>query len=180
MEKIAAVYDSYDSVVRKFGRRNIELRIAELLSVAKTFLETMSLGAEKVKIDGMLLACAVMDYYSDIMRLESFHPVEKVNKYKIVAYEVYWWLRRKPIQLLSEATSDAVFINEKFAVSLIVALFHLDRGMQDEEAKNCITALEDSLFYYFKYRNYNAQDIEMILLAFKAAGVIMCNENQSK
>ena len=174
MKNIEAVYDSYESVVNYFGKEKIATRIAELLTEVSSFLSTIKVDSSKVKVNDLLLIYVVMDYFTDIMRLKEFHPVSLANKYKIIAYEIFWWLRRKPIQLLDEGTPENAFINEKFAVSLVLGLFDSDLRIDCEDAQEYIDSFYDSLYYYFKYRHFTAQDIEMILLSFKAGSYSQC------
>ena len=150
-----------------------------MLAEAEEFLAMLKIEQSKARINNFLLVHAVMDYFTDIARLKSFHPVDYVNKYKIIAYEVFWWLRRKPIQLIDKGEPDTVFINEKFAVSLILSVLDYDARDQSKDAQKYIDSFQDSLYYYFKFRHFTAQDIEMILLAFKAGtySESLCNED---
>ncbi len=52
-----------------------------------------------------ILHQVVMDYFADVYRLKEFHKIENTNMAKILAYEAYWILRRKPIQM--NCVSDA-------------------------------------------------------------------------
>lgn len=168
MKNIEAFYDSYEPVVSYFGKDKIEARIAELLSDVNKFLKTVPSYESKVKVNELLLLHVVMDYFTDIMRLEEFHPVALANKYKIVAYELFWWLRRKPIQIVDDGDTETAFVNEKFAVSFIIGLFDTDLRTDLKDAEKYVDSFYDSLYYYFKYRHFTAQDIEMVLLAFQA------------
>lgn len=168
MKNIEAFYDSYEPVVNYFGKDKIEVRIAELLSDVNKFLKTVPSYESKVKVNELLLLHVVMDYFTDIMRLKEFHPVALANKYKIVAYELFWWLRRKPIQIVDDGDPETAFVNEKFAVSFIIGLFDADLRPDLKDAEKYVGSFYDSLYYYFKYRHFTAQDIEMILLAYKA------------
>lgn len=176
MKNIEAFYESYEPIVNYFGKEKIEARIAELLSDVNKFIKKVPSCENKIKLNKLLLLHVVMDYFTDIMRLEEFHPVELANKYKIVAYELFWWLRRKPIQILDDTDPEAVFINEKFAVSFIIGLFDADLRSNLNESEKYIDSFHNSLYYYFKYRHFTAQDIEMILLAFQAG--MYCQEIQ--
>ena len=49
-----------------------------------------------LRIHEMALTHAVMDYYSDIQRLKEYQKIERVNEIKIMAYETFWLLKRKP------------------------------------------------------------------------------------
>lgn len=61
----------------------------------------------------MLSYDAIMDYFTDVYRLKEFHKIKNINMIKIVAYEVYWILKRKPIQIRgTEVNTKVVFANE--------------------------------------------------------------------
>ena len=177
MKNIEAVYDSYAPVVNFFGRDRIQQTIEEMTAKAETFLKSEQGAREKaLYVQDMLVAHTVMDYFTDIKRLREFHPVDGVNSYKSTGYMVYWWLRRKPIQIPPCYEEKFAFINEKFAISLIHA-FLIEAGMQSEQnGGNHFSAFYDSLYYYLKYRQYTAQDIEMILLSLRAGGSVSFRE----
>ena len=86
----------------------------------------------------------MLDYFTDISRLKHFHQAKHINSLKVISYETYWLLRRKPIQILVETKKG--FLNYL-----------------------------DSLFYYLKYRNYDAEMLEMMLMGFKA-GVLVADD----
>lgn len=171
MDKIEAVDMSYDSIIEAFedGRTRIPERIQDLLIKAHAFLEKATQDTSVFYISDRLVTHVVMDYFSDIARLKEFHSIERTNKFKILSYELYWWLKRKPIQLVGDCTEDLVFINEKFAISLVVDFFSNELlSIKPPTGIQSINSFIDTLYYYFKYRHYTAQDIEIMLLAFKA------------
>ena len=134
---------------------------------------------EKIQISESLLSHAVLDYFTDISRLKHFHQAKHINSLKVISYETYWLLRRKPIQILVEdETSDAMaFLNEKFVFSRIAKYLMGDgkRVILSPETKKGFLNYLDSLFYYLKYRNYDAEMLEMMLMGFKA-GVLVADD----
>ena len=55
----------------------------------------------------------ILDYFTDIARLKDYQDIERANVDKIYGYELFWFLRRHPIQLL-EGVPDNFDINEKW------------------------------------------------------------------
>ena len=87
----------------------------------------------------------MLDYFTDISRLKHFHQAKHINSLKVISYETYWLLRRKPIQILVEdETSDAMaFLNEKFVFSRIAKYLMGDgkRVILSPETKKGFTEL---------------------------------------
>ena len=99
--------------------------------------------------------------------------LSKVNENansKIYAYLISWILRHKPLQIPKENAEKYAFINEAFSADLLKS--YLFKNPQNVPIVN--TSKEDmdnfleTLLYYFKYREYSAKSIEMIILAFEA------------
>lgn len=175
MDKIELIYDNYDDVVKIFGEDKIAERHATLLDVCTDFIKRKQLD-DKVNIDAYLLMHAVMDYFSDIARLKEYTNIKLVNSYKVIAYECYWILRRKPIQVLNEGDEKLVYINEKLVLMLIIAF--LTEKFPDnfettlsEKRKEAFNGFIKSLYYFLKYRSVTAHNLEMILLSF-CAGIV--------
>ncbi len=118
---------------------------------------------------------AVMDYYSDIQRLKEYQKIERVNEIKIKAYETFWLLKRKPIQLMKQLEDDKMlYVNEKFLLTRLTS-FMLGEDMNIplvEDKKKAYTNYLDTLYYYLKFRRCDAQAIELMLLAFQAGRVV--------
>ena len=85
----------------------------------KAFIDSNKLQ-DKVFIHQMALNHAVMDYYSDIQRLKSYQEIGHINEVKIKAYETFWLLKRRPLQLKAQLEDDKwLYINEKFLLARI-------------------------------------------------------------
>lgn len=169
MDKIVPVDSSYEAVIAYFSRERIQGRIEELLAKVHLFLDSIALDKTCLSVSDELVTHVVMDYFTDIKRLKDFHPIEHTNEYKILAYEIFWWLRRKPIQITKKCGEDSIFANEKFAISLVIDFFSDEvENISTQIGRDSVDSFYDTLYYYLKYRHYDAQSIEMILLAYKA------------
>lgn len=174
MRNIENTYTSYEELVNKVGEEVIESRIKQIAFEMKEFLKSNELQ-DFVYIHEMLLTHAGMDYFSDIQRLKDYQKIEHINEVKIKAYETFWLLKRKPLQLIKQLESDKwLYVNEKF---LLVRLtnFMLQDNMNvpmAQERKAAFTNYLDTLYYYLKFRKTDAQALELMLLAFQAGRLI--------
>ena len=92
----------------------------------KAFIDSNKLQ-DKVFIHQMALNHAVMDYYSDIQRLKSCQEIGHINEVKIKAYETFWLLKRRPLQLKAQLEDDKwLYINEKFLLACIASFILRD------------------------------------------------------
>lgn len=122
---------------------------------------------------------AVLDYFTDISRLKKFHKIKRTNSFKIIAYELSWLIRRKPLQILQDNEEKLVYINEKFILSYVMSYFTQLVGFDfydklEEKNRKIIDGYIDSFYYYLKYRNCSSQALEFALLSF-GAGVAATN-----
>jgi hypothetical protein len=172
-EHIESALVEYVDLFDKIGKEKLTSRYETQLTIAADFIEKMGYQ-DIVRIDELTLFYATFDYFSDILRLKSYHGIECIAEEKRVAYETYWLLRRKPFQKIKSG-EDGVYVNEQFAVSNI--LHYLNDNCLDHNGVDLILTLPtmqfftETLFYYFKYRQLNAQMIEMVILSFKAGRV---------
>ena len=159
MNTIEKIYTNYDGLLEEFSEEVIQSRYAVFYEEIEEFAKSLGIR-EKIQISESLLSHAVLDYFTDISRLKHFHQAKHINSLKVISYETYWLLRRKPIQILVEdETSDAMaFLNEKFVFSRIAKYLMGDgkRVILSPETKKGFLNYLDSLFYYLKYRNYDA------------------------
>lgn len=184
MEKIHSDYISYQSILSEFSDVKVNERFEYLLQEMNLFISDIGLS-EKAYVHQGILSHVVLDYFSDIERLKDFHKIELANSYKIIAYEMSWILRRKPIQLNAQnlndgkLSNDLVYLNEKFALSYILSYLtqkvegNLEKNIIDKDKKP-LNGFIDSFYYYLKYRDCSPQCLEMILLSFHAG--YMCNK----
>ena len=162
-------YVEYTKVIEKFTESKILERYHRLLESAQNFIQGMGFHDHVVCNETMLMY-AVLGYFSDIMRLKDFQEINLVNDSKIFAYETSWLLKRKPLQIRDSNDQKYAFCNEQFALSQIT--LWLNKG----EDGNGIAALahddlkyfSNMLFYHLKYRNYDPQVLELMLVSFMA------------
>lgn len=174
MNNIENTYANYDELVSVVNKDVIESRIKQIGQEMLDFLKSREL-LEVAYIHEMALAHAVMDYFSDIQRLKDYQKIEHVNELKIKAYETFWLLQRKPIQLKEQLEDDRMlYVNEKFLLTRLTSFMLGDdiyKPLVDEKGiafKNFL----DTLYYYLKFRRCDAQAIELMLLAFRAGTTV--------
>jgi hypothetical protein len=171
----------YKYLVDTFGEDVIKERVKFFYALMNEYIDKEEL-CNKVIINSSLLKYAVLDYFADIDRLKQFHNITKTNLDKISAYSAYWLLRRKPLQLINEDDYDNPFVNEDFVASfvLVAARDGLPTVSLLETDLDTHNLFYRSLSYCFKYRAVDAQNIELMILAYRAGGsyqhsVDMCN-----
>lgn len=170
---------SYSEVIDHFGRNTIQDRYRFLFEKMQTYISERKLS-NHLWISEKILQQLVMDYFTDIFRLQNFHKIENPNKAKILAYQIYWILRRKPIQVKSpenELNSEdprIVFPNEGFTTTLVSTEFLMPKETipLSEEEERAFFVFLDHLHYYFKYRNVDKQNLELILYSFYVGNLL--------
>ena len=126
---------------------------------------------DKVIISSDILNHVIVDYFVDIDRLKDFQNIDKVHDSKIYAYLSFWILRHKPIQVVKVDNAKKLsFINENFVCCFLRSyLFSEPENVPIiNNKKEIIDNFVETLLYYFKYRDYSAKNIEIIILAFAA------------
>lgn len=170
MQNIENTYASYDELIAEFSEEVIQSRISQISQEMIDFLNTYELNSVAY-INTMALTHAIMDYFSDIKRLKDYQNIKLVNDIKIKAYETFWLLKRKPIQLKEQIDDDRqLYVNEKFLLSRLSSFMLGDEyntPLVDDKAKAYRNFL-DTLYYYLKFRRCDAQSLEIMLLAFNA------------
>lgn len=174
MINIENTYVKYDELVAVVGQEVIESRIKQISLEMLEFLKINNLE-QVAYIHEMALTHAIMDYFSDIQRLKDYHQIEHVNEVKIKAYETFWLLKRKPLQLKEQIDDDRLlYVNEKFLLTRLTSFMlgnEINMPIVGEKSiafKNFL----DTLYYYLKFRRCDAQSIELMLLAFKAGQLL--------
>lgn len=182
MINIENTYVKYDELILQEGREVIESRIRQISEEMLEFLNTNQLN-EIAYIHEMALTHAVMDYFSDIQRLKDYHRIEHVNEIKIKAYETFWLLKRKPLQLKGQIEDDKyLYVNEKFLLTRLTSFMlgdDINKPIIGEKGimfKNYL----DTLYYYLKFRKCDAQSMELMLLAFKAGQAVFSDDAKPK
>ena len=178
MDKISTLYDNYSDIINEFGKSKIQERFQDLYIAYNKFIEDKQVN-NSVQLNSFTLMHAVLDYFTDISRLKRFHKIKRTNSFKIIAYELSWLVRRKPLQILEDDKEELVYINEKFILSYIMSYFTQLVGFDfydklEEKNKKAFDGYVNSLYYYLKYRNCSSQSLEFTLLSF-GAGVAAAN-----
>lgn len=159
----------YSELISEVGEENFQSRLNMLLKQIDDFIN-ISGYTGVVECNERILYHVLLDYYSDIYRLKKFHGIDYTKTDKIVAYTVYWLLRRKPIQFIGfSAEEKDIFVNERFACYFLMQeclLRRCDYKLEGEAVKQVDDYIE-MVLYYFKYRPVNAQVIELMIESFK-------------
>lgn len=170
MNNIENTYIKYDELLQKVGEEVVERRIEQISQEMLDFLDANQLG-EFAYIHEMALFHAIMDYFSDIQRLKDYQSIVHINEIKIKAYETFWLIQRKPLQLKMQLEEDRyLYVNEKFVLTRLTS-FLLEEDINKPivgDEKKAFTNFLNTLYYYLKFRRCDAQSIELMLLAFKA------------
>lgn len=177
MHNIENTYTNYKELIDIFSEEVIKNRLKQLLMEMDNFIKSNGLQ-DIAFVHQMALNHAVMDYFSDIQRLKEYQKIEHINDVKIKAYETFWILKRKPIQLKEQLKDDKwLYVNEKFLLARLAAfLLREDINIPlTGQKKESITQYLDTLYYYLKFRKTDAQAIELMLLAFEAGMEIYKN-----
>lgn len=133
--------------------------------LAEKFFEERKLEG-KVYFNDTIFEYCLIDILVDIARLKYFHDIELVNYIKLIAYTASWCLKRKPFQLIEGSEEEFIYINEQFALSLLLQA----AGCYDEsveyvaEEREKIIKIITQIFYHLKYRNTNPQTLELLLV----------------
>lgn len=183
MGKIESLYEDYKDICQEFGEDVIRERFQNFCVAYEEFISNNRLNG-KVQLNTRTLLHAILDYFTDISRLKSFHKIRRTNSFKVTAYEVSWLLRRKPLQILQDDIEELVYVNEKFVLSYIMNYFTQLIGYDflselKEKNERAVKGYINSLYYYLKYRNCNSQTLEFALLSV-AAGIAATNCELSK
>jgi hypothetical protein len=155
---------TYEFLLKYFTSEYIQKRYIFWRNLCRDIIEDKGLS-DQVIINYDLLVSMVLNYFTDISRLKGFHEIKQVNRIKVYAYSFFWLLRTSPVQILGKTADRAAYINEKIVVSAISALF-LRRGQKAVSDEKTLERFEEELLYHFKYRNYTAQSIEIMLASF--------------
>ena len=124
---------------------------------------------DKVYFDDSVFEYCLVDIFVDIVRLKYFHDIDLVNYIKLMAYTASWCLKRKPFQLKEGAGTDYIYVNEKFALSLLLqasGCFDSDWKCAEKDGEK-VEKLVEQIFYHLKYRNTNPQTLELMLIGIE-------------
>lgn len=174
---------SYSEIVKYFGEDVIRDRYRFLYDKMQIYIKERSFS-NCLEVNEPILQQMIMDYFADIHRLKTFHNIKNINKAKIVAYEAYWLLRRKPIQIkaplsdMDGTEQKLVFANEGFLTTFLSSEFLMPKVTDplSPEAEESFFTFLDHLYYYFKYRPIDRQNLELVLYAFNVGNTLRNND----
>ena len=145
-------------------------RFESILSDMEQYIKA-SEYTEKVEINSLLLAYAILDYFEDVKRLKLYHHLEHINSIKIVSHMAYWLLKRKPIQV-KEAEKELVYVNERFVLGYILHFLSSKDCPSILERENIgLKSYTETLFYFLKYRVNSADILELAITSFFAGQI---------
>lgn len=176
MRNLVFEYLPCNDIIRRFGEDKIKERFNTLYQEMDLFVQQNNLS-EKVQINRMLLADAVIDYFNDISRIKDFHDtIEKTNSEKVIAYTSYWIIQRSPLQVNDEGMfkdRKLSTLNERFVLQYICDyLSERQCGAHLFIRENIgLKNFTKFLLYYLIYRLYNPQSLEMVICAFMAGQI---------
>ncbi len=136
--------------------------------LAEIFYEKNNLEG-KVYFNDHIFEYCLIDILVDIARLKHFHDISRVNYTKFIAYTASWFLKRKPFQLLEGCDEKYIYVNERFALTLLLQA----SGCYDEKAdyytedREKLLSAIGQMFYHLKYRNTNPQTLELFLIGLE-------------
>ena len=136
--------------------------------MAEMFFDEQKLEG-KVYLDDSIFKYCLIDIFVDIARLRYFHDIEFVNYIKLMSYTASWCLKRKPFQLIEGSGEDYIYVNEKFALSLLLqasGCFDSNIKCAEEDIEK-VEKLVEQIFYHLKYRNTNPQTLELLLVGIE-------------
>lgn len=136
--------------------------------LAEQFFEENHLDGKVYFNDDIFQNCLI-DILVDIARLKHFHDIKKANYTKFAAYTASWFLRRKPFQLVEGSEEKYIYVNERFALTLLLdaaECFDDKTSFSTEDKEELIKGIKQ-LNYHLKYRNTNPQTLELFLVGLE-------------
>jgi hypothetical protein len=162
--------EHYEFLLKIFPGNIIHIRSNALWNDMIKVLEKTGFE-EKLRIDEESFQIFIIDYFTDVARIKDFHSIDKINIQKIYSYGIYWFLRRKPIQII-EPIPDNFDINEKAIIGIFFPKILKEAGIEytketkNEKLRSRLGAFVNLLFYNIKHRTYTPQSLELAIEAF--------------
>lgn len=148
---------------------NLKQRYKSLLTQMQDVLEAMGI-LDKVTINTELLGQAVLNYFEDVDRLKNFEGIKRTNEDKIYGYEAFWLLRDKPIQITNQDIPyEFLYINEKVFTCILISKMLKEADINPDSKNPNLMPFLQLLYYYFKFRNFTQQSLELMITAFFCA-----------
>jgi len=179
------VYANYTDLYKKY-KHIIQPLANSLKNQAKYFYNQDICGYAisdiAYPVNEVLIDDIVLNTMSDLDRIMAYHIVEKPTRYKYAAYIGFWWQRAKPFSCklndydafpsIDDELATSLFmdicksLNELFITGVMLSMIARPstNGTCNERGKTfAYMDIQDSVHYFLKYRNYNAQDLELFL-----------------
>jgi len=119
------------------------------------------------RVEETILRDAIIDHAVDIKRLKDFHEITEINKPKFWAYLIFWYCRRKPIQVVGAGKQGLLSYVNEFVITTIFSKEILEeRGLHEDDTSEKQREFFRLLIYNLRYRNFNAQSLELALTGF--------------
>lgn len=171
MSKAGFIKDKhYQFLLDYFPANVMYMRYKSLWADTAKVIESYGL-VKKLRVDEESFQMIVIDYFTDTARLKDFQDIKRTNTDKIYGYELFWFLRRHPIQLI-EDMPNFFDINEKIALGVFIPRILAEAGLpcepkkQSKEFQERLKRFINLLFYNMKYRLYTQQSLELMIEAF--------------
>jgi hypothetical protein len=149
--------------------RDVARAFVYFLKMMDDFIKSRRMD-EDIAINRHALKEAVLDYYVDIVRIKEFHNIKVPSDEKKYAYEAYWLLKRKALQVIQlvDEKKKCEFVNEFFVASYLLSAISRKKNIDDDKkGKNeNWKKFQELLYYNLKYRHLSQQSLELMIEAF--------------
>lgn len=175
------VFDNrYQFLLQHYTKETIGDRYAAWLAEIQKIVNFLG-GGDYFTINDNSLSLAVLDYFTDIIRLKQFQDIERANVSKIYAYGSYWLLQRNPVQAIAPTPPELSYINEKTVLLMLIPKLLAEAGADfntmDLNAKTKFLSFISLLYYNFRFRIFTPQTLELMNEAFFAGVKIGSGSN---
>lgn len=178
----------YDSLGKEL-QEEFDKNLKYLVRVAKSWEREINRYCKenmveevKVNLNLQVMRQALIDAFDDLNRLKEYHDTKYPNPIKIMAYYVYWIVKRKPITIINEdilldarlsgtKKSKLLFCNEHYCIQLILdAIFpRLSKNCANKKihtyAEAQLIKFKRYMLYYLTYRLESPKSLEAIMLS---------------
>ncbi|MDR1736761.1 MAG: hypothetical protein LBR85_07855 [Oscillospiraceae bacterium] len=154
-------------LIREFGEDVISQRYATWLNEIQKIVNCLG-GGDFFYIDEDNVALAVLDYFTDVIRLKPFHHIKHINVQKIYGYSMFWLLKNKPVQTVAAVPDSLRYINERTVLFMFVPKMLAEIGLHPNTAAQSEVFVNflNLLYYNLRYRQSNSQSLELMVDAF--------------
>ncbi len=159
IEKIIRKNAGYLKEGDSISKGNYEEKLTDLIGIRILLLFN----------DNIFEYCLI-DILVDIARLKHFHDISRVNYIKFIAYTASWCLKRKPFQLIEGCDEKYIYVNERFALTILLqasGCYDENFDYSAEDQQELINTIKQ-MIYHLKYRNTNPQTLELLLIGMNA------------